>query len=121
MKRRNEQPAQPLRLSPADVIAATLVIDGTIWALLDTAPLAAAELDADKPFEQRMRLGSRSLSPHVEFTAEEWERMSLEHASVRRTCEYEHLGRGALGPKPRTAGDSPAPAVRGLGFRSVSR
>lgn len=122
VKQRNE-PAKNLRnLSPIDAITATLVIEGTVCAFLDTAPTVAEELYAAEPFERRMSLGSHGLSPYVRFTTEEWQRMSLEH--IGRHSRY---GTAESVPKPRTdearlAGASAPPSPRGRGFTGgVSR
>lgn len=64
--------SKPLRnLSPIDALAATFVIDRTIFALIDTAPIAFEALDAADPFERRMRLSSPWFSPYMRFTTEE--------------------------------------------------
>lgn len=122
MSRRNERSAQP-NLSPLDAIAAAHVIDGTIWALLETAPIMAAELDSAEPLERRISPGgSPLLSRHMRFTDEEWERMSLEHVGRNSRYGNEHSGRGVpAGPMSRTDGIPPSPSVRGGGSRSFSR
>jgi hypothetical protein len=108
MKPRNERNA-PRNLSPFDAITASLVIDGTIWALLETAPIAAAELDAAEPFERRMRLGSHCISPHVRFTADEWERMSLDYYDAMREAARSRFGTEHSG-RVYTWGQSPEKA-----------
>ena len=107
-------------LSPADALAMLRKIDGGIDAYCATAPLAVEAMGGRA--ELRRICQMTCIGPVARLSAEQWERMSLEHVDRHSRYGTEHSGRGVpAGPKPQADGDPPTPSVWGGGFGRLSR